>query len=134
VNDRIFEGLPLAAFYFAAAGKNQSAPSRVLALAGLGRLAIASDAGTDRAEEGFIGCRIVNSSGNWTAVLDEANGDAELGNPFHKLACAIEWVDDPDARALQADGIVDALFREPAFAFAQQFFVAVRRPRRDRLP
>ena len=116
----VLKRLPFAALDFAAAGENQGALQSG-ALAGLRRLAVVGNAGVDRAQEGFVGGWIVDSSGHGTAVLDEPDRDAELGNSFDELASAVERIDHPNPRALQADGIVHALFRKPAFSVAQQF-------------
>ena len=76
----------------------------------------------DRMLPGQIdGLHIIESlrkSGNRTPILDKSNRNTELGNALHKLARAIEGVNHPDARVLQADGIVDALFGQPAFSAA----------------
>jgi len=39
---------------------------------------------------------------------------------LHELARAIEWIDNPDARFVQASEVVHGLFREPTFTRAEQ--------------
>jgi len=72
-------------------------------------------------QESFVSCRIVDSTSYRTAILYEPDRYAELRNSLDELPRAVERIDHPNPRALQANGIVDAFFRKPAFALAQQF-------------
>ena len=117
----VLKRFPFAAFDLAAAGQNQGAV-QTFALTGLRRLAVIGNAGIDRSQESFVSCGIVDSARHGTAVLDEPDRNAELRNSLDEFAGAVERIDHPNARSLQADGIVHALFGKPAFSIAQQFF------------
>src|SRR5271170_6501646 len=112
--------LPFTTLDLAAAGKNQGA-LQTLALAGLGRLAVVSNAGVDGSQEDFIGCRVIDSACHGTAVLDEPDRNTKLWDPLDEFASPIERIDDPNPRTLQADRVVDTLFRKPTLAIEQQF-------------
>ena len=75
--------------------------------------AIVGHAVTDRAYDGFAGCRVPNASDDRLTVLYERDRDGPLGQPCHELTCAVEWVHDPDPSHGKSCRVIEAFLGEP---------------------
>ena len=92
----------------------------------MNRLSVIGHARIQRAQKNLVGGGIADSSGDRDSVFDHRDGNAELGNTCNKFSRAVQRINDPYSLFLETRQVVYAFFREPAFAFAQQFAGAAR--------
>lgn len=62
----------------------------------------------------FIGRWIEDSADHGSSIDQQGRADGEFGRPLGKGARAIDRIDHPDPRPVQAYLVIDALFRQPA--------------------
>ena len=76
-------------------------------------LAVQGGPGTASCLEAFARCRIEQTGEDGLSGLDQCDGDGELGLAGDEAAGAVDRIDHPDARSLQAQAVVPRFLREP---------------------
>jgi hypothetical protein len=119
VQGTFLEFFPFTALDLAAAGEGQGV-LQPFPLACASGFTVVKDTRINRPEKDLVRGRIENPTRDRSAVLYVSDRGAEFWNAFYELAGTIQWIHNPDPRFVETGKIVDALFRQPALAIAQQ--------------